>query len=178
MLQINVYRMISIQKLFVANRNICRRLLGARKNRNWTDTQWLRVAFINESCFLVRPARNYPRVCHMKGERLHPDHIVLVFKSGYQFVSASVFFSKYRRSALVGYCGTFTITTFRTIIDEHLLPFKLEKHHLEKTYTRGAYWIVYDKLELQRSRPYVARKNAALLYHNWNAINLRNYIQN
>ena len=123
MRQIKVYSIVSIQKPFISYRNIRRRVMWVRKHRYWTEEQWARVVFTDESCFLVKPAKNYIRVWHMRGEHLHPDHIIPTFKSGYQCVSVWACFSKYGRTPLVGYCGTFTQTTYRSVIDQHLLPF-------------------------------------------------------
>ena len=135
MRQIKVYSMVSIQKPFTSHRNICIRVIWARKHRYWTEEQWPRVAFNDESCLLVNPAKTHLHVWRMKGERLHPEHVIPTLKSGYRCVSVWACFSRYGRTALVGYCGTFTQTAYRSVTDQHLLPFMQGKHGGKSNFT-------------------------------------------
>ena len=46
---------IAIQKPFLTRKNIASRIFWARTHQHWTQSQWSRVLFTDESSFTVRP---------------------------------------------------------------------------------------------------------------------------
>ena len=119
---------IAVQKPFLSKKNIDARILWARTHKNWSLNQWGKVAFTDESCFTVRPTRNRLRVWRLRGTRLIQENFVPTFKSGYQSVSVWGGFSIHGRTPLVGTTGSFDRHTYRTIIDNHILPFIYDVH--------------------------------------------------
>ena len=119
---------ISRQKPFISKKNLRSRLNWAHDHKNWTDLQWKTVLFTDESCFSVRPMKNRLKVWKKKGQDLAMKHIVPTFKSGYLSVSVWGGFSSKGRTPLVGTIGSFDSNTYRSIIDNHILPFMEEKH--------------------------------------------------
>ena len=119
---------IAIQKPFLSKKNVTRRVLWARMHENWILEQWSQVAFTDESSFAWRLRQNRLYVRRVRGKRLHQNYIVPTFKSGYQTVSVWGCFSMKGRRPLFGVIRSFTQTTYRVIIDNHVLPFMYDIH--------------------------------------------------
>ena len=126
--RLKTYSYVAIQKSFLSNKNICRRILVARTHENWTQSKWTQVLFTDEAAFFVRPKKNHLRVLRHSGKRLHLRHIVPEFKSGFQTVSVWGGFSMRRRTRLVGTIGKFDKYTYRNIVHNHVLAFMYDVH--------------------------------------------------
>lgn len=86
------------------------------------------VMFADESCFSIRPKKNFLHVCRRMGTKLRQKLNASTLKFEYQTISVWDCFSLYRRSPLVWAIGSFDQHTYSVIIDNHALTFVYHAH--------------------------------------------------
>jgi len=111
------------QKPFLSEKNVARRLVWADSHEKYTEEEWRRVIYSDESSFAVRPMKNNIRVWRKKNERFNFSCMIPTFKSGYQLVNVYGAFSATGRTKLVRIDGKFTQHVYRKILEEVTLPF-------------------------------------------------------
>ena len=130
----------------ILKKNISKRIVWARTDRHWKQTEWLQVIFTDESSFLVRPKKNGLYIRRRWGQRQRQQYIVMTVKFGYQSVSVWSGFSIHGRLQLVGTVGSFDRHTYRVIIDDHILPFIYNVHN-------GPASCIFKKTTVDRIEP-------------------------
>ncbi len=97
---------VAATKPFSLSINMKKHMKWARKHAFWSDAQWDRVIFSDETSVTVRPKMQRKQVWRMEGQRYMTSNLVPSFTSGYVGVSIWATFSTRRRTSLVLISGT------------------------------------------------------------------------
>ena len=111
---------IVVQIPFIPKRNIGVRIPQKTTLKDWTQNQCTIVLFSDESSFSVCPTENRLKFWPYRGCRLRHRH---AFEYGYLISPVWDSFSTHRHTALVGKFRSVDQNTYRSIINELILPF-------------------------------------------------------
>lgn len=108
-----------------------KRLKWARDHENWTEGDWKKVIFSDESKFNIFGSDGMQYVRRRTGERYSDECIRRTVKhGGSRMVWGCFSFHGIGQLALIG--GTVNGIKYKTILKEHLVP-SLEQHYSEET---------------------------------------------
>ena len=119
---------VAISKPHLSKKNLRARMRWAKKHTQWSNEEWNRTIFSDESSFALRPTSLRKTVWREANQRYHPSNIVPTFKSGYVSLSVWAAFSARGRTPLIKIEGTLKQERYKEILDSELVPF-ISKHY-------------------------------------------------
>ena len=92
---------VAIRRTFTRNVNLDKRTSLALRHVHWKMSAWLRVLFIDETNFAVKPINNNSKVWRKEVERLNTQCMLPTYKSGYEMMKCWGGFSLRGRTPLL-----------------------------------------------------------------------------
>ena len=96
--------------------------------KNRAMDKWATDAFSDESKFTLKPTILRKRVQRKQGKRFKIINLILLFKSGYQFISVQDAFSMCGRTPLIRIEGNLDQHKYIEILKSTLTPFAQQYH--------------------------------------------------